>query len=127
MKYGVGKRFVLAVLMERSDRSGISAAKSEFVWGEAAKRAMRAVAVVVLAVRVGVGSGMSHALRFLHVQQLVPEAAVKALGVAVLPRAARFNVKCFHAQRGQPLLDRLGEKLRAIVAADMLRHPVDGK
>jgi hypothetical protein len=76
----LGKKFVFAVLMERrarSDRSGISTAKSEFVWGEAAERAMRAVAVVFLAVRVGVGSGMSHAVEFLHVQQFGPDAIVE--------------------------------------------------
>ena len=71
---------------ERSDRSGISTAKSEFVWGDATEGAVGAVAVVVLAVRVGVGSGVSHVLEFFHVQQFVPEAAVEAFGVAVLPR-----------------------------------------
>jgi hypothetical protein len=59
--------------MERSDRSGVSTAKSEFVWGDAAGGAVWTVAVVVLAVRFGVGSGDSQALVFLHVQQLVPE------------------------------------------------------
>ena len=47
---------------ERSDRSGISTAKSEFVWGDATEGTVGAVAVVVLAVRVSVGSGVSHVL-----------------------------------------------------------------
>lgn len=46
---------------ERSDRRGFSTAKREFVWGDATERAVGAVAVVVLAVRVGVGSGVSGA------------------------------------------------------------------
>ncbi len=112
---------------ERSDRSGISTAKSEFVWGDATEGAVGAVAVVVLAVRVGVGSGVSHVLEFFHVQKFVPEAAVEAFGVAVLPRAARFNVKRLDAQRGQPLLNRLGDKLRSIVAPNVLGHAIDGK
>jgi hypothetical protein len=71
MRLPWGKRGVFAVLMERRDRSyrsGISTAKSEFVLGESAGGTVGAVAVVVLAVRVGVGSGMSHALGLLRVQ-----------------------------------------------------------
>ncbi len=112
---------------EHSDRSGINTAKCEFVWGEAAERAMGAVAVVVLAVRVGAGFAMSHALEFLHHQLFVPDAAVEALGAAVLPRAARSNVTCFETQQGQPLLERLGNELRAIVVAGVLLHVADGE
>jgi hypothetical protein len=62
---------------------------------------MMAAAVIGLAVRGCMGSGMSHAVEFLLIKQFAPEAAVKALGVAVLPSAARFNVKRFDNQRGQ--------------------------
>jgi hypothetical protein len=67
---------------------------------------MGPVAVVVLAVSVGMGSGVSHAFENLHVQQFVSEAALEAIGVAVLLGAARFNVKCLQAQRGQSQLTR---------------------
>jgi hypothetical protein len=52
---------------------------------------------------------------------------MEAFGVSVLPRAAEFNVKCFDAQRCQPLLDCLADKLSAVVAANMLRYGIDGK
>ena len=71
----MGKRIVFAVRMERrerSDGSGVRTAKCKFVWGDAAERAMRALDVVVLSARVGGGSGVSLAIEFPHVQQLVP-------------------------------------------------------
>jgi hypothetical protein len=53
-----------------------------------------AVAVVVLTVRVGVGSGVSHALEFLQVQQFVSETAVEALGVVVARSAMVSDTLC---------------------------------
>ena len=53
--------------------------------------------------------------------------AVEALGVAVLPRAARLDVQRLHARSRQELADRSGDELRAVVAADVLRHAADGE
>src|ERR1700683_3324696 len=47
---------------------------------------------------------------------------MKALGIAVLPRTARFDIQPVDLRRLQPRADRLGDKLRAVVAADVHRH-----
>ena len=44
----------------------------------------------------------------LSVQELVPQLAVEALVVAVLPRASRLDVECLHAEPGQPPPNELG-------------------
>jgi hypothetical protein len=55
----------------------------------------------------------------LSIEQFVTQACVEALDVAVLPRAARFDVGSLGADRGDPLPHRFGCKLRAVVGADM--------
>ena len=54
------------------------------------------------------------------VEQLVPEHAVEALAVAVLPGVARFDLERVGADPLQPFAQRLGGELRAIVRADVL-------
>jgi len=44
----------------------------------------------------------------LHIEELIPEACVKALAVGVLPRSARFDVESLHSPFCDPLLDRIG-------------------
>jgi hypothetical protein len=58
---------------------------------------------------------LSQGVEDLPVQELVAHRAIKALAVAVLPWAARRDVERFHADLGQPLLDGIGDKFRAIV------------
>src|SRR5690606_36900549 len=47
-----------------------------------------------------------------------PQAAVKALRVTVLPRSAWFNVQRLHARARQEVLQRPGNELRPVVAAN---------
>src|ERR1035441_262974 len=54
------------------------------------------------------------------IQTLGPEPAVEALGITVLPWATRINVDRADRVVLEPLLDDLGDKLRAVVTADEL-------
>src|ERR1700677_4510061 len=47
---------------------------------------------------------------------------MEALGIAVLPRTAWLDVQRIDLRRFQPRTDRLGDELRAVVAADVHRH-----
>ena len=60
----------------------------------------------------------------LGVQELVSELAVERFDVAVLPRAPRFDEQRRDAQVGEPLPDRGGDELGAVVAPDVLGHAV---
>ena len=55
----------------------------------------------------------------LTVQQLVSEAGIEALDVAVLPRTARRDVGRLRPNGGDPCLHSLGDELRAVVRPDM--------
>src|SRR5215210_7777672 len=61
-------------------------------------------------------------LEDLSVEQLVPKPGIEALDVAILPRAARSDVGGLGSDRRVPLLDGLGDELRAVVGADVARH-----
>lgn len=55
----------------------------------------------------------------LPVEQLVSEPGIKALDVAVLPRAARRDVGRLRPNSGNPRLNRLSDELRAIVRSNV--------
>ena len=52
----------------------------------------------------------------LSVEQLVPKPGIEALDVAILPWAARSDVGGLGSDRRVPLLDGLGDELRAVEA-----------
>ena len=58
-------------------------------------------------------------------QELVPQPAVEALGVGVLPRSTGLDVQRLDAGMTEEPTDLLGDELRAVVAADVLRCPAD--
>ena len=60
----------------------------------------------------------------LPVQQLVPELAVEALVVAVLPRAARLDKEHLDAHAPQPQPHELRAELRSVVRPQILGRPV---
>ena len=76
---------------------------------------------------VGVLPKGDHGLGFLErvkdflAQALVPQLAVEALTVPVLPRRARRDVLDLRASFGDPFAQCFRDHLRAIVAADVLR------
>src|SRR4051794_25636744 len=65
---------------------------------------------------------LAQSVEDLATEQLVPEASIEALDVAVLPRAARSDVGGLGSDRRDPLLDGLGDELRAVVGANVARH-----
>ncbi len=87
-----------------------STAGRELGRGHVPQRAVRPVLVVILTPLPGQPLGCRQALKLLHRQKLVTEPTVEALGIAVLPRAARLNVKRFDVDLSKPSSDRLGHK-----------------
>ncbi len=68
--------------------------------------------------------GLVQGVEDLTVQELVPQLAVEALVVAVLPWTARFDEQRLHTESGQPPSDQLRGELRPIVRAQMLGRTV---
>ena len=58
--------------------------------------------------------------QLLSIQTFVSETAVETFDIAVLPRAPRLYVERLDLIFMEPSLDFPGDKLRAIVATDML-------
>src|SRR5438552_18735577 len=54
------------------------------------------------------------------VKALVAQLVVEAFDVAVLPRASRFDVDGFYFILLEPVLNRIGDELGAVVAAQMV-------
>ena len=83
---------------------------------------MRAERVVEAAPAFHDDAGLSERVEDLAIEQLVPEAGVEALDVAILPRAPRLDVRGPCTYGGDPILDGLRNELRAIIGSYVLRH-----
>ncbi len=57
----------------------------------------------------------------LAIEQLIPQAGIGVLDVAVLPKAAGFDVGSLGTNSSDRILHRLGNELWAVVGADMAR------
>ena len=51
----------------------------------------------------------------LAIEQLIAQLAIEAFAIAVLPWTSRLDVSGFGADGGDPIPERLGDKLRAVV------------
>lgn len=60
------------------------------------------------------------------IQAIGSKSPVKTLAVAVLPRSSGIDVKAPDPVILQPLLDHIGDELRAIVTPDIRGRPVLG-
>jgi len=58
----------------------------------------------------------------LPVQELIPELAIEALDIAVLPRTSGFYVQRPRSHSPEPLPDCFRRELGAVVRPDVLRH-----
>ena len=58
------------------------------------------------------------------IQKFIAETAIKALNVAVLPRATRLDVKGLDLIFAEPSLDFSDDKLRAVIASNVLGDAV---
>ena len=70
--------------------------------------------------------GLGEAVEDFAVEQLVAELGVEALAVAVLPRAARFDVGGLRADGGDPVPHCRGDKLGAVVGSYVAGRPSEG-
>ena len=62
-----------------------------------------------------------------HIEQFVAQLGIEALIVSVLPRTARLDIECSHADPAEPRAYCLGPEFAAIVRSDMLGRSVDGE
>lgn len=70
---------------------------------------------------IGQYPGFFETIQFLASQELIPELAVKALILAVLPRATRCDKRRLDVEHCQPVLKDFGRKFTAIITADIIR------
>ena len=61
------------------------------------------------------------------VQAFIAQAAIEALVIAILPRAARFNIQGLYPKPWQPVLDRFRGKFRTVVRPDMIGNTARDK
>ena len=66
-------------------------------------------------------------VKHLSVQQLIPQATIKAFIVSILPGGSWLDVSCFDTQFMQPVFQRFGCKFTAIVRTDIIRQALDDK
>jgi len=85
---------------------------------------VRALLVVIVAPVREDHSRLAERVYQLAVQALLPEAAVEALGVPVLPWATGVDIESLDPIALQPSLDSLGDELGAVVGADAFGGPM---
>jgi hypothetical protein len=104
----------------RSRPRGVSR-HEDFRCGRAvAEGRVRPHRIVVAAPALDQDLGLPERVEDLDAEQLVPELAIEAFHVAVLPKAALLDVSRLGANGGDPVLDRRGNELRTLVRADVL-------
>lgn len=85
---------------------------------------MRSFLIILDSPRLDQHFGFEQAAEDFPVEQLVAQLVVKALNVAVFPRAARRDIERLDRFLLEPVLDGVGDELRPIVAANMLRAAI---
>ena len=80
---------------------------------------MRSLGVVVFAPLFDHDLGLPEGIKYLPVEQLVAEAGIEALDIAVLPGRAWLDVSGFGADGSDPIPDGFGNELRAIVGPNV--------
>src|SRR3990172_6571507 len=80
---------------------------------------MESLLVEVVALGFNRPPGTGKAVEQFQVQTFIPQAAIEAFVDPVLPRLAWLDVGRLDLLLGQPLLDRHGNELRAVVASQI--------
>jgi hypothetical protein len=87
---------------------------------------MRSQSIVVPSPLLDQDGGLFECVEDLPAQELVPQLPDERLDVSVLPRTARLVEQRPHAQSSQPVSERPGAELRAVVRPEMRRNaPAD--
>jgi len=89
--------------------------------GLVTQRTVWPLGVVFVSPRSRERPGIPDAIEDVHRQELISQAAVEALGIAVLLRTARFDVHGIDSYLPKPPTEGVGNELGTIVAADMPR------
>ena len=71
------------------------------------------------------GLGFFQAVEDFAIEQFVPQFSIEGFAVSVFPRAARFDVKSFSTNLGQPAAHDFRGHLRAVVRTDVFRDATD--
>ena len=79
--------------------------------------------VVIVSPRSCERPGLPDAIQDLHRQELISQTTVEALGVAVLPRATRFDVPGIDTHLPKPPAEGMGNELRTVIATNVLGTP----
>ena len=66
---------------------------------------------------------LSEGVKYLAVEQLVPEAGIEALAVSVFPRRPRHDIGGRRTDRGNPVPNSLGNELGSVVGPDKSWRP----
>ena len=90
-------------------------------WRPVAQRAMRASMAVILFPTADQHLGFLRRVQELPFRQHVPQRAVEALDVSILPWAPWLNERCPYPQLAQLLLHLLGREFWPVVRTNMLR------
>ena len=96
-------------------------------WALQAQGSVRANVVVVIAPVCEDDAGFAQCVEQLSVEALDPEAAVETLGITPAlagPGTSRINVYRFDIVFTQPVLNRSGDELRAVVASDVFGRSI---
>src|SRR5262249_35760698 len=86
------------------------------------QRGMWAHAIVMLAPPLDDDLRLAERREDFAVEQLVAQAPIEALDIAVLPRATAFDVSRSRPDRADPALHGVGDELRPLLRADVGRH-----
>ena len=92
-----------------------------------AERTVRPDGVVVIAPFLDQHLRLRQIVEDFPIQQLVPELAIEALIVAVLPWRAGLDLERVHADTRQPVPHRLCSELAAIIRNDVVRRSMPSK
>jgi len=91
------------------------------------QRAVGSAVIVLLPVILRNDLRLQHTREQFAIEQLVAQPAVQRFAVGILPRRPGRDVQRLHAGARQPVLQRLGDELRPVVAAEKARRPALGE
>ena len=91
-----------------------------------AKRAVRTTLIVFETLALQDNACFAQVAEEFAVQAFIAQLIVKALNRPVLPRAPWLDIERLDSLRLQPVLHAVGNKLGAVIAAQMLGHSITG-